>query len=137
MGRAMIRSALNTLIVPLLLFSPSAGAQQTNELTLSCNGKSIDHDTEYPITNMSVVVNLTKMTVSGFVDFVANIIKVDDATIFFQGMAKEAGGEIETTIVVTGNIDRITGSTSVAIYSSGNEDIPSSTSQLQLMCTPH
>jgi hypothetical protein len=112
-----------------MLLSASA---QTTELTLACNGKSTFGTKEtQSINNMGVVVNLTEKTVTGFVGVVANIYKSDNTTIFFQG--KETF-PLET--VITGSMDRITGSVSVIINSMGDDDTPSSSESLELICAP-
>jgi hypothetical protein len=80
---------------------------------------------------MGVVVNLTEKTVTGFVGIVATIYKSDTTTILFQG--KETF-PLET--VVTGSMDRITGSVSVIINSMGDDDTPSSTASVELTCAP-
>jgi hypothetical protein len=115
----------------IMLLSTSAQTQAT-ELALACNGKSTFGTREtQSINNMGVVVNLTEKTITGFIGIVANIYKSDDTTIFFQG--KETF-PLET--VVTGSMDRITGSVSVIINSMGDDDTPSSTASLELACAP-
>jgi hypothetical protein len=115
----------------LMLLSTSSQTQ-TTELRLSCNGKSTFGTKEtQAINNMSVVVNLTERTVTGFVEIVANIYNSDNTTILFQG--KETF-PLET--IVTGSIDRITGSVSVIINSMGDDDTPSSIASLELTCAP-
>ena len=59
-------------IISLLLLSStivSAAQSQTTEVTLSYNWKSQVDNIEQPITNMGVVVNLTKKTVTGLAIF--------------------------------------------------------------------
>jgi hypothetical protein len=100
------------VIISLLLLSStvvSDAQAQTTELTLSCNGKSKDDNTEEPITNMGVVVNFTKKTVTGLA-IVANIYKVDDDGIFFEGTENgpiSSNGPIQ--VIFRGDINRITG----------------------------
>ena len=115
----------------IMLLSTSAHTQ-TTELTLACGGKSASGTKEMQfINNIGVIVNLTEKTVTGFVGIVANIYKSDNTTIFFQG--KETF-PLET--VVTGSMDRITGSVSIVINSMGDDDTPSSTASLELTCAP-
>jgi len=86
---------------------------------------------------MGVVVNLMKKTVTGFNGVVANINSVDDATIFFQGEDRQLSGDDPmATFYVTGNINRITGVGSVVTTVYGNEEIGSSSSYFELICTP-
>jgi hypothetical protein len=100
------------VIISLLLLSSTVTSDaqaQTTELTLSCNGKSKDDNTEEPITNMGVVVNFTKKTVTGLA-IVANIYKVDDDGISFEGTENgpiSSNGPIQ--VIFRGDINRITG----------------------------
>jgi hypothetical protein len=94
----------------LLLFTVVLGAQaQSTEMTLRCNGNAKDDNTEAPITNMGVVVNLTTKTVTGLA-IVANIYEVDDDRIFFEGTENDpmgSNGQIQSIFI--GSINRITG----------------------------
>jgi len=115
----------------VIILSTSAHAQ-TTELTLACNGKSAFGPKEtQSINNIGVVVNLAEKTVTGFVGIVANIYKSDNTTIFFRGRETFP---LET--VVTGSMNRVTGSVSVVITSMGDDDTPSSTESLELTCAP-
>jgi hypothetical protein len=120
-------------IISLLLLSSTLAAQ-TTELTLRCNGKSKDDNTEEPITNMSVVVNLTKKTVTGLA-IVANIYKVDDASIFFEGTESDptdSNAPIQT--IFMGNINRITGAISGELKVIWGTETYTTT--VHLICTP-
>jgi hypothetical protein len=120
-------------IISLLLLSSTLAAQ-TTELTLRCNGKSKDDNTEEPITNMSVVVNLTKKTVTGLA-IVANIYKVDEANIFFEGMESDPiGSDAAIQTIFMGNINRITGAISGELKVIGATETYTTT--VHLICTP-
>jgi hypothetical protein len=108
---------------------------QTMELLLDCKGKITADKTEYPVPNMVVVVNLTKKTVTGFNGIVANINSVDDTTIFFQGEDHHLSSDDSLAdFYMTGDINRITGVTSVVITVYGNEEARSSSSYFELHC---
>jgi hypothetical protein len=124
-------------IISLLLLSStvvSDAQAQTTELTLSCNGKSKDNNIEEPIINMEVVVNLTKNLVTGLA-IVANIYKVDNDSIFFEGMENDpiaSNGPIRT--IIRGDINRITGGISGELKVIwGTETY---TTNVHLICTP-
>jgi hypothetical protein len=120
-------------IISLLLLSSTLAAQ-TTELTFRCNGKSKDDNTEEPITNMSVVVNLTKKTVTGLA-IVANIYKVDDAGIFFEGTESDpidSNSPIQT--IFMGNINRITSAISGELKVIWGTQTYTTT--VHLICTP-
>lgn len=129
----MRRRALEIIFSLVLLSSPAVCQTQTNELTLSCNGKSKVDSIETAINGIGLVVNLEKMIVSSFIlfDVVAGIDKSDDAAISFEG---ENDGEIER-VWVSGLIDRITGAASMVIHTDSKvKGIPSSTTYLNLTC---
>jgi hypothetical protein len=95
-------------IISLLLLLSTVVAQAT-ELTLRCNGKSKDDNAEEPIINMSVFVNLTKKQVTGLA-IVANIYKVDETSIYFEGMESGAvGSNTQIQTIFMGDINRTTG----------------------------
>jgi hypothetical protein len=120
-------------IISLLLLSSTLAAQ-TTELTLRCDGKSKDDNTEEPITNMSVVVNLTKKTVTGLA-IVANIYKVDDASIFFEGTESDPiGSNAAIQTIFMGNINRITGAISGELKVIWGTETYTTT--VRLICTP-
>jgi hypothetical protein len=125
MKKAVISSAAAMLLSTI-------AQTQTTELTLACNGKATFGTKEtQSINNLGVVVNLTEKTVTGFVGIRANIYKSDNTTILFQG--KETF-PLET--IITGSMNRITGSVSVIINYMGDDDTPSSTASLELACAP-
>jgi hypothetical protein len=126
------------VVTLLLLFTATTVVQaQTNELTLGCNGKVTADRKEYIIANIDVVVNLMKKTVTGFNGVIANINSVDDVTIFFQGEDQQLlGDDPLATFYVIGNINRMTGVASVVTTVYGNEEVGSSSSYFELVCTP-
>jgi hypothetical protein len=123
-------------IVSLLLLSStvvSIAQSHTTELTLSCNGKSKDDNTEQPITNMGVVVSLTKKTVTGLAIFV-NIYKVDDTSIFFEGTENGPIGSSQIQAIMIGDINRITGTLSGELKVIWGAETYTTT--VNLICTP-
>jgi hypothetical protein len=124
------------VIIFLLLLSSTLAAQ-TTELILRCSGKSKDDNTEEPITNMSVVVNLTKKTVTGLA-IVANIYKVDDASIFFEGTESDPIDSIDSNApiqtIFVGDINRITSAISGELKVIWGTQTYTTT--VHLICTP-
>jgi hypothetical protein len=119
----------------LLLFTVVLGVQaQTTEMTLRCNGNAKDDNTEAPITNMGVVVNLTRKTVTGLA-IVANIYKVDDDSIFFEGTENGpmgSNGQIQS--IFMGSINRKTGVISGELKVKWGTETYTTT--VHLICTP-
>jgi hypothetical protein len=119
----------------LLSFTIVLGAQaNSTEMTLRCNGSAKDDNTEAPITNIGVVVNLTAKTVTGLA-IVANIYKVDDDTIFFEGTENGpigANGQIQT--IFMGGINGITGVISGELKVMWGREVYTTT--VHLICTP-
>jgi hypothetical protein len=74
----------HTVGLLLWLSTPISAQAQTNELTLRCNDKRVVGDDERVVTNMGVVVNFTRKTVSGFYCIISNITTIDDAVIYFK-----------------------------------------------------
>ena len=133
MNRSTIAVATSLLLSTVITIVQA----QTTELTLDCTGKITADKKEYPVTNMSVAVNMTKKTVTGFSVVVANVTSVDDTTIFFEGEDHQlSGGDPLATFYVSGNINRITGVASVIITVYGNEEVGSSSSYFELHCAP-
>src|SRR5262249_3111661 len=126
-------------VVPLLLLASSALAQ-TRELTLGCSGKSENGNETKDVPNLSLVVNLTRKTVTpSFYGMVANITGIDDANIVFKGKINvdpdKAGPTISnlpTSVIMEGRLDRITGNADIFLQASGwrNSEMPSSTAHL-------
>jgi hypothetical protein len=107
---------------------------QTAELILSCKGKRKDNNIEEPIVHMSVVVNLTKKAVTGLA-IVANIYKVDDTSIFFEGTENGpigSSGPIRANFV--GDINRMTGAISGEMKVIWGTETYTTT--VHLICTP-
>jgi|SRR5262245_60632984 len=128
--------------IGLLLLSAIAVVGQTNELTLSCSGTSKVDEKEIPVTNLGIVINTDKKTVSGFIASVSTIDRIDDSTIYFHG--RDTKGILNIYTSVIGIVDQITGSASVLIHAPSYEDaeiirpvyIPPWTAKLSLTCAP-
>src|SRR5262245_36964439 len=110
----MHRIATALLMALMLIAAQHAHAAKTaGIMSLSCEG--IVRSGPGPgdverVSDRAVIVNLAEHTVTGFVSntgsaLIANIARVDDATIEFTGGS--------TTASVFGTIDRLTGATTV------------------------
>jgi hypothetical protein len=107
---------MGTFVLAVALLPRVDAVAQTSVLTLSCDGvmknaRSTDEEKGERITNMGLVVDLTKRTVSGLGGVVARINRVDDAGVSFSGEADMmlGGRPIGEKMTVTGEIDRVTG----------------------------
>jgi hypothetical protein len=131
-------------VVPLLLlpFATGVAQAQTTELALTCNGKSTYFSstldpTSMPVKNMSLVVNLTAKTVTGF-SIAVNIISYDVAGVSFEGRGIDSGW----TVTIHGAIDRTTGSVwAVESWKKGDElndprNWHGQALDLELICAP-
>ena len=107
-----------TVIAILLALLSTAGqylpaAENEPNAVLSCDGTLTPTYGEtkpadpQPIENMSVVVNLDERTVS-FMGYVTRVKDVDAATVSFG--SKQIGGlDLDYSIIIGGNLDRVTG----------------------------
>jgi hypothetical protein len=96
----------------LLLAWHNAQADEPPVITLSCDGTITMGDAKpEPINKMGFVVNLADHTVT-FGGYVAKIDSVDAADIAFSGQGKLSIRQQTGTILVTGNINRVTGAVS-------------------------
>jgi hypothetical protein len=121
-------------VVVLALLSSSVTGN--TELTLICNGKLKVGDSEAePLTHMSIGVNLTSKTVSGF-DVVGNIYKSDDTYIAFKGQS--AIGKTDNVLLLEGTIDRITNAVSaITTFVSKSNTTKQVISELHLACVTY
>jgi len=116
------------MAVALLL--STATMVHSQQVSLNCNGNN-DIGEE---VNIGISINLNRNTVLGFSGVVAIITRATDSLIYFHGK--------DTTqiqpIVVSGIINRITGSAIVSVYFLDNttSEATAASTTLTLACTP-
>ena len=116
--------------LPLLL--GTQGSAQTTLLNFSCEGKTGGWgETQEPLHNIGLVVNLADKTVS-FAGYVAPFKTVDAANIYFSGSSQSPYG---LTATVDGNIDRVTGAVTATISTRAGSANPAM-SQWDMLCKP-
>jgi hypothetical protein len=113
-------------------------AQQSNSITLSCNGTNIltavsaaDVKPD-PITKLGVIVDFATKQVH-FMDYKVPITDVTPTLVSFRGrLQPEVFGTKLKPFTVDGSIDRVTGQTTIGWYyeNTGNN------SSWDLMCVP-
>jgi len=112
---------ITAMMLALALVGHHAQAAEPTLLTLSCNGKvtrstKASEPQPEPINNVGLVVNLADRTVS-FLGFVAQIESIDASNVSFHGDSTKP-----YTVLVMGDIDRVTGAVSAAILTTGRTD---------------
>ena len=116
-------------LLPFVLAAPHAQAAKTAAITFSCDGKISNvlarDSTPEVMNNVGLVVNLTEKNVS-FAGYVAPIVEVDATIISFGGsldvssdLPGEKLGLPPMSVVVSGDIDRVTGAFEAMIYAVG------------------
>jgi hypothetical protein len=128
-------AALGLLVaLPLSL----ANAEQSNSITLSCNGTSklmassaADLKPD-PITNLGIIVNVADHTVT-FMDYVTPIAGITATIVSFRGQQ----GPVVTGLklkpfTIDGSIDRVTGHTEIMwLY-----EVAGNNTSWELTCRP-
>jgi hypothetical protein len=107
-------------------FAVRAEVAEPKVITLSCDGTVTDSRAADPkpeaVNKMGLVVDLSAQTVAGFSGIVAHIDYVDAASISFRGIknltAPDNGTPVTAeSIMVMGQIDRVTGTASATTMS--------------------
>jgi len=128
--RVAYAALLWVLVVPVQ-------AQQSNSITLACNGTSklamaaadVKPD---PITNMGIIVNVADRSVT-FMDFVTPLTGISATLVSFNGrQTPVALGVKGKPFTIDGSIDRVTGHAEVAWW---YEDVGNNT-YWELTCRP-
>jgi hypothetical protein len=119
---------LSTVVVAAALILPTI--TQAEPLIMACSGESKDPaiDESTHVANLGIIIDLAKGTVTGFA-VAAHIKKVDANFVSFEGKERQWH--------IIGDIDRITGATSVtAIWSNSQVPDVHSFLQFELLCKP-
>ena len=132
LSRRIQKSMTNRIIVALLRLLPvmaTGEAQSTLPLALGCSGTALNGHTNTNITDLSIIVDFDRHTVSGFFWVDPNgvptpipITTIDADSIDFHGIDKS-----DLVISsITGSIDRITGTVQASgttLLQNGNKSV--------------
>lgn len=122
-----MRKAYSSATFLLLSISTMVHAQ---EASLNCNGTN-DLGEE---VNVGISINLNRNTVLGFAGVVALITRANDSLIYFNG---KDTAQLQP-IVVSGIINRLTGSAIVSVYflENTNLEATAASTTFTLVCSP-
>jgi hypothetical protein len=95
----------------VLLATSRLATTEPTLLSFACNGKKMEGKNEEAVRNIGLTINLAEKVLS-FAKFTAVLDNIDTASIHFFGNSRNKFGVME---LVSGTIDRVTGSLEVAV----------------------